>query len=296
MKAAARSTPTILKRILFATDYSDAAKRAQSYATSLAHRFGAKLLVVHAKEPPNYALPPESWRSADDIDARELQELQKSLHKSFPDLKSEFHVGEGSAWQVVEAILKNDNVDLIVLGTRGRTGFAKLVMGSQAEKILRRSLCPVLTVGPHSREISGGKNELTEVLYATDFSPESQVAASYAISISLGLGAHLSLLHVVSEPKAGELVNPEEITSSSARLLKSLITRDAEFWREPRCLVETGVAAEKILEVAERIHASLIVLGVRKSVGIPGAATHLGTGVAHKVVSAATCPVLTVGH
>jgi nucleotide-binding universal stress UspA family protein len=296
MKAAARSTPTTLNTILFATDYSDSAKRAQSYATGLAHRFRARLFVVHAKEPPNYALPPESWRSADDVDARKMQELQKSLPRSFPNLKSEFHVGEGSAWEVVEAVLKNNNVDLIVLGTRGRTGFAKLMLGSQAEEILRRSSCPVLTVGPHSQEITGGEKELTEVLYATDFTPESQAAASYAISIALGLGAHLTLLHVVSEPKTGELVNPEEILSSSARLLKSLIPGDAEFWREPRCLVEIGVTAERILEVAESIHASLIVLGVRKSTGIPGAATHLGTGVAHKVVSAATCPVLTVRH
>jgi nucleotide-binding universal stress UspA family protein len=296
MKAAARTTSTILKRIIFATDYSDSARRAQSYATGLAHRFGAELFVVHAKEPPNYALPPESWRSADDIDARELQELQKSLKKSFPNLKSEFHVGEGSAWQVVEAVLKNDNVDLIVLGTRGRTGVAKLLLGSQAEEILRRSSCPVLTVGPHSQEISGGEKELTEVLYATDFSPQSQMAASYAISIALGLRAHLSLLHVAPEPKAAELLNRGEIISASARLLKSLIPRDAEFWCEPRCSVEMGVAADRILEVAERIHASLIVLGVRKSIGIPSVATRLGAGVTHKVVSAGPCPVLTVRH
>jgi nucleotide-binding universal stress UspA family protein len=296
MKAAARSTPTILKTVLFATDYSDSAKRAQSYATGLARRFGATLFVVHAKEPPNYALPPESWRSSDDDDAREMRELQQSLHRSFPNLKSEFHVGEGSAWQVVEAVLKNNSVDLIVLGTRGRTGFAKLVLGSQAEEILRRSLCPVLTVGPHSKEISGVEKELTEILYATDFSPESQVAASYAISIALGLGAHLSLLHVVSEPKPEESADPGEIISASQRLLKSLLPRDAEFWCEPKCLVELGAVPERILEVAERIRASLIVLGVRKSIGIPGAAAHLGTGVAHKVVSAANCPVLTVRH
>jgi nucleotide-binding universal stress UspA family protein len=170
------------------------------------------------------------------------------------------------------------------------------MLGSQAEEILRRSLCPVLTVGPHSQEITGGEKELTEIMYATDFTPESQAAAPYAISIALALGAHLSLLHVVEEPRVGELVNPEEIIPSSVRLLGTLIPEGAEFWREPRCLVETGVASEKILEVAERIPASLIVLGVRKPTGVAGAVTHLGAGMAHKVIASATCPVLTVRH
>jgi nucleotide-binding universal stress UspA family protein len=294
MKTAEQKTPVTLKTILFATDFSDAAKRAQSYATSLAKRFGAKLVVVHAKEPPNYRLRPENWRSVDDADVLKMKELQKALPKSFPGLESEFCLGEGSAWQVVELALEKNEVDLIVLGTRGLTGVGKLLLGSQAEEILRRASCPVLTVGPHSQEISGSEKELREVLYATDFSPESQAAVPHAVSIALALQAHLSLLHVVEEPKVGELVYPTEVMSSSERLLQSLIPEDAKVWREPRCFVERGVASEKILEVAKRIHASLIVLGVRKPTGIPAAATHLGIGMAHKVVAAATCPVLTV--
>jgi nucleotide-binding universal stress UspA family protein len=294
MKTATRIAPTTLKTILFATDFSDSAKKAQSYATTLANRFRAKLLVVHAKEPPNYALPPDSWRSTDEADSRKMQELRESLPRSFPGLKSEFHMGEGNAWEVVEAVRGQFDVDLVVLGTRGRTGIAKLVLGSQAEGIVRRSKGPVLTVGPHSQTVTGGEKELTEVLYATDFTPESQAAAPYAISIALALGAHLSLLHVVEEPKTGELAHPAEIVSSSSRLLKSLIPEDTEFWREPAFLVETGKADEKILEVAERIHANMIVLGVRNPAAVPGSATHLCNSVAHKMIAAATCPVLTV--
>ena len=296
MKSAAVNTPATVKTILFATDFSDAAERAQSYATGLANRFRAKLIVVHAKQPPNYALPPESWRSADAADALKMQELRKLLLKSMPGLASEFCVGEGTTWQVVESALEKNTVDLIVVGTRGRTGAVKLLLGSQAEAILRRVSCPVLTVGPHAQTITGGEKELQEVLYATDFSPESQAAAPYAISITLALQAHLSLLHVVEEPKVGELVHPADVMFSSEPLLRSLISEDAKFWREPRYLVERGVAAEKILEVAAHIPASFIVLGVRKPAGVPGAATHLGIGMAHKVVAAARCPVLTVRH
>jgi nucleotide-binding universal stress UspA family protein len=295
MRAAnALDTCITVKTILFATDLSDASNGAQSYATALANRFRAKLLVVHAREPRDYNLPPESWERRNAVDARKIQELRKSLVNSLPGLRSEFCEGEGSAWQVVEAALKQNRVDLIVLGTRGRTGVGKLLLGSQAEEIFRHTSCPVLTVGPHAKCITTGEKELREVLYATDFSPASQAAAPYAVSIALGLEAHLNLLHVIEEPKVGDLVYPTELISSSERLLASLIPEDAGFWRDPRFFVERGAASEEILEVAERIPASLIVLGVRKPTGIPGAATHLGTGLAHKIVAAATCPVLTV--
>lgn len=296
MKAAEQSTSVTLKTILFATDFSESAKKALSYATGLSNRFRAKVFVVHAKEPPNYALPPESWKRADDADALHMRELRQLLPKLMPGLECEFCVGEGTTWQIVESALEKTKADLIVLGTRGRTGAAKLLLGSQAETILRRASCPVLTVGPHSKTITGGEKELQEVLYATDFSPESQAAAPYAISITLSLQAHLNLLHVVEEQKVGELVHPTDVMSSSEPLLRSLVPKDAKFWSEPRCFVETGVAAEKILEVAEHIPASLIVLGVRKPVGVPGAATHLGIALAHKIIAAAKCPVLTVRH
>lgn len=295
MKAAtASAAAAAVKTILFPTDFSDASRRAQSYATAMANRFRAKLLILHARDPRDYNLPPETWQRAEHADANKMQELQRSIANAFPVLKSELCVGEGTAWQIVESALAKHKVDMIVLGTRGRTGLGKLLLGSHAEEIFRRAACPVLTVGPHAQDIKGTEKELREVLYATDFSPESQAAAPYAVSIALALEAHLNLLHVVEEPKVGELVSATEVVPSSERLLRALIPEDAQFWRDPRYFVERGVASEKILEVAERIPASLIVLGVRKGTGVPGAATHLGIGLAHKVVAAAACPVLTV--
>jgi len=294
MKAAVAGPAVAIKAILFATDFSHAAKGAQSYATGLANRFRARLVVVHANEPPNYGLRPENWRAANEASADQMKDLCETLTTNFPGFESEFCVGEGNAWQVVESVLTKNKIDLIVLGTHGRTGVAKLLLGSQAEEIFRHAPCPVLTVGPNSLQMTGRENELSEVLYAADFSPESQAAAPYAVGMALSLQAHLNLLHVVEEPKTGDLVQPEEVVASSERLLRSLIPDDAKFWREPRCLAERGTAAETILKVAEQVHAGLIVLGVRKPAGVPGAAAHLGFGVAHKVVSEAACPVLTV--
>ena len=283
-----------VKTILFATDFSEAAGRAQGYATGLATRFGAKLVVVHAKEPPNYALPPETWRSTDDATSRHMEELKKSILNSVQGINAEFCTGEGTTWQVLDSVSAKQRIDLVVAGTRGRTGVGKVLLGSQAEEILRRSQCPVLTVGPHSELMKDGNNTLAEVLYATDFSPESQAAAPYAVSFALALQAHLTLLHIIEHRKAGELVYSDELVSSSKRLLESLVPEGTKFWREPQYLVEHGPAAERILEIAKRTYAGLIVLGVRKPMGIPGASSHLPAGVAHKVVVGAECPVLTV--
>jgi len=86
----------------------------------------------------------------------------------------------------------------------------------------------------------------------------------------------------------------EEVITSTERMLRGLVPENAKFWREPRCFAERGAPAGTILKIAEHVKAGLIVLGVRKPTGVPGAATHIAGGVAHKVVSVALCPVLTV--
>jgi nucleotide-binding universal stress UspA family protein len=105
--------------------------------------------------------------------------------------------------------------------------------------------------------------------------------------------AHLTLLHVIEHPKSGELVRPHELEAAALDRLRAFVSRDAELWCEPRAIVREGVPAEKILEVAEKEQADLIVLGVRYTKSIM-LATHFRVTLAHHVISHATCPVLTV--
>jgi nucleotide-binding universal stress UspA family protein len=119
-------------------------------------------------------------------------------------------------------------------------------------------------------------------------------AAPFAISLAQEYQARLTLLHVIDDAKAGEFVAPTDLVPASERLLRNLVPPDAELWCEPKCVVERGDSAEKILDVAGRTTADLIVLGVRKPGGVAGAATHLPIATAHKIVSHARCPVLTV--
>lgn len=284
-----------VKNILFLTDFSPAANAAIPYAAEFAKRFDAKLYALHVATPAvNPMTDPSTWAVAEKAAEAEAERQEDALLASFQGMQPEVLIEEGGFWQVLQSTLEKQNIDLIVLGTRGRSGVKKFVLGSAAEEIFRRAPCAVLTVGPFSREELPRNDKISEILYATDFSPESAVAASYAVSLAQEFQAHLTLLHVIAEAKPGELLHTEELVNSSTRLLRSLVPAGAEFWCEPRFTVEQGSVAEKILDVAARRRADLIVLGVRRPERFLGAATHLPTATAHKVVSRAHCPVLTV--
>lgn len=283
----------VLKDIVFATDFSPAAANALSYAGDLAQRFHASLHVVNAVEPANYSLPPETWHVADEARELETKKLRAFLQNSFPTVESEVQIWEGTVSQVLTSAIDRDAADLVVLGTHGRTGVGKLLLGSSAEEILRNAPCPVLTIGPHTEPDQ--HRPLNDILYATDFSPASLSGARYAISLAREYGAKLTLLHVVEGRKTDELVHESDLIESSKRLLRNLVPQGT-LSQEPQCEVKLGAPAEKILEVAQQMHAELIVLGARRASGVPGAASHLPIATVHKVIAHAPCPVLTVRH
>jgi nucleotide-binding universal stress UspA family protein len=284
-----------LKNVLFLTDFSTAAGAAIPYAAVVAKRFGAKLYALHVQTPAvNPMTEPATWAALEKSAEAETKKQRETLLMSFPGMQPEVIIEEGSLWSILKSVVEGNKIDLIVLGTRGRSGAGKFFLGSIAEEIFRQAPCAVLTVGPfaHAEPPRGGA--FTEILYATDFNPESVAAASYAVSLAQEFQAHLTLVHVIGDAKAGELVHPEELVTSSTRLLRNIVAPEAELWCEPRFVVEKGPAAEKILEVANQRKSDLIVLGVHRPSGFPGAATHLPMAIAHKIVSHAPCPVLTV--
>jgi nucleotide-binding universal stress UspA family protein len=283
-----------LNNIIFATDFSRAAEAALPFAARIAKSFGAKLFAVHAKTPENYALPPtEVWPAAiAQLDEKKV-ELRRNLYNRFPGVESEVLIGEGSVCGVVEAMADEKKADLIVVGTSGRRGIGKFVLGSVAEEILRRGKCPVLTVGPYSETEPLEEVKFKKIVYATNFGEASAVAASYAVAFAQEYQAHLTLLHVIEHPKAGELVRPHELEAVAISHLRGLVPQDAELWCEPKAIVVHGSPAERILETAEKEKADLIVMGVREAKGVMRA-THLPAAVLHQVVSQATCPVLTL--
>jgi nucleotide-binding universal stress UspA family protein len=236
--------------------------------------------------------------------AEEQSKLEaQQLHEMLAVVPHEVSVCEGEVWPLISDMVAKQKIDLIVIGTSGRTGITRALLGSVAEEIFRRASCPVLTVGPQvSRDVER-RLEMKEILYATDFSPESLAALPYAVSLAQEHQARLTLLHVVGESKTylhlygasrGELMHEEQYADSIRRQLRELMPPEAEPWCEPKYMVQHGPEADKIMEAATALGADLIVLGVRGAEGGMAAATHLARPIAHRVVTQARCPVLTV--
>ena len=295
-----------LKNILFATDFSEASEAALPYAAALSDRYTSQLHIVHVMSPAGYVVPfelagavtIESMHQAALADAQERMDTIASHVKTIPH---QTYVRAGELWDSLSDIIKKRDIDLLVLGTHGRTGIEKLVLGSKAEAILRQAQCPVLTVGP---KISGRARlttvesetapdiALRQIVYATDFSPESLAAAPFATSLAEEFQAKLTLLHVLGKYTETEQ-RPRTIDLALQRL-ERLVPEEAGFWCSPRPAVRLGPPADCILQEALDCRADLIVLGVRAAAGHLGAATHLPWATAHKVITQAHCPVLTI--
>lgn len=292
MKTATVRTQAKFRNILFATDFSDAAAHAIPYVRSIAEVFAANLVALYVRPPVvGPTTPPGTW--ANDIEAVKAadEKDRDELRSIFAGIPTEVLIEEGDVQACLTDAIDKNSTDLVVIGTRGRDGLGKLLLGSVAEEIYRTVCCPVLTVGPHSHEPTG---ELHQVLYATDLNPASQGAAAYAISLAEEFQSRLILLHVCPERNPEDLVSPVNVNAALYELLYELIPVDAAVRCKPEYLLECGDPSQKILELAQFREADLIVLGARPKKGI--AAVHLPGATAHKVVSQAECPVLTVRH
>lgn len=135
---------TTPQKILVPTDFSTCGDAAVEYAGSLAANWQARLVIVHVQEHP-LAYAGEYFYGPIDPDTTAIETMLREV-KPTGDIPCEYHLLDGNPADAVVDCAKNENVDLIVLGTHGRTGLSRLVMGSVAEKIVRNAHCPVLTV------------------------------------------------------------------------------------------------------------------------------------------------------
>jgi nucleotide-binding universal stress UspA family protein len=277
-----------VKNILFATDFSSCSQAAVPYARAIAERYGATVHMVHVLTPePTIELPLDRFPDLDaDLDAARSSMKTLLACKPFGKAAYTATVERGRLWDVLATFVEAKSIDLMVLGTHGRRGLKKMVLGSVAEEVFRLASCPVLTVGPEAMLEGAADARFKTILFATDFYSGSQHALSYAVATARDNGSHLILLHAVSDSmeipdlaRAGERV--AELISVESR---------QEF--KPEIIVGTGSAAETILKVAKNKQADLIVMGARHA-GVASLAAHLPWATASKVVCAARCPTLT---
>lgn len=294
------------KNILVATDFSDASKHALQCAAAVTDANDAKLFVLHAVPPlPHLPVPLDPLPASVDP---EIFEAKNNFHKVVATgplgrVHHEEILERGPVPEVVLEAVRKEKIDLLVLGTRGRTGLTKLVLGSVAEELFRRAPCPVLTVGPSAGET---RHQIRRVLFATDFGPSSLQALPYAIDFANRIGGELILLHLVS-PMPVEYVGPfwypgtdvieREETSRRKGLeqLRGLLPSNAGLKCRVEHMVEFHFPPEGIIRVATERDVDMIVMGVRESgANAPRLAAHMPWATAHEVVCHAACPVLTV--
>jgi nucleotide-binding universal stress UspA family protein len=131
------------KKVLFPTDFSRASDAALPFATSLAKDSNAQLLIVHVQEPP-LAYGGELYYGAPEPNTDELIKLLHDVKPVDPSVLVEYRLLTGHPIDAVVRLAEDEGVDLIVLGSHGRTGVSRVLMGSVAEEIVRKAPCPVL--------------------------------------------------------------------------------------------------------------------------------------------------------
>jgi nucleotide-binding universal stress UspA family protein len=281
-----------LDKILFATDFSPAAERAGLYAKALARRYGAKVQIVHVVDFSAACQIPDAGAWIDrfrQVGGSELEKVRPQFASGGTKVETTLSEGMDPALEILQ-LAKRESSDLLVIGTRGRNGLARLVFGSVAEQLIHRATCPVLTAGAEVRppEPTGS---FQRIVYATDFSSAATKAAPFAFSFAQENGAHVYLCHVLPEAGNHHPVDDQELTVKYTAALRHMIPEITREWCEPECVVEHGYAADGILLLSDRVKADLIVLGARSF-------SHwfdsVKPGIAYEVIGAATCPVLTV--
>ncbi|HUO33735.1 MAG TPA: universal stress protein [Candidatus Acidoferrum sp.] len=295
MEFAGPSARVQLKNILLLTDFSEPSSVALRYAIAIAREYVATVHALHVLIPASLANARTSLSSLA-AEAREevaQVEMQRVASALFGVAHETSIVTDVAIWPGVRRTTEDCHADLIVLGTRGRTGKQKMLLGSVAEEILRLSSVPVFTTGARSRQQVHNAARFHRVFFAADFSPESNSAFPHALSFARESGAHIILLHVI---RRQEEATPGPCLSVAGALhqLHELLPPGAESWCRPELLVEYGEPADCILRVAADRHADLIVLGVRDAGGRLSSATQSESKTAHKVVVQSHVPVLTV--
>ncbi|HYL67694.1 MAG TPA: universal stress protein [Candidatus Limnocylindria bacterium] len=283
-----------LARILVATDFSPASDRALEFGISLARRYNSQIYLTHVITLDAYPMvAPELATESEAKQRREAEGHFEEIEKSgrLFGLRRETVLAEGSLWPTIEDLVKKYEIELVIVGTHGASGLEKVVIGSNAEQIFRQARIPVLTVGPAVKSEAPYEVEFRNILFATDFGPGAEREAAFAFSLAQEHRARLTLLNVA--PYAEDYSEQAVARKREAvtKQLRELLPTVPEFYCSPEYVMVIGDPVEEILRWSKLTHADLIVMGAKSRKGLAG---HIPHTKAQRIITAATCPVLTV--
>ncbi len=291
-----------IRSILFPTDFSPCAERAYTHAVYLARRLGARLhvlsVVYHeedlATNPMSFLplgndelalqLGLESYRRASTSDEDSLDVVNVQLQSN-------------SAWRSILDYVSDNDIDLVVMGTHGRHGLDRLLLGSVAEQVVRRAPCPVLTVRQEHPVVRRSGAPPT-IVVPIDFSPFCRPTLQYALDLARLYEAELDLVHVVEQVNLPNVygIDPipmvaSDLQTRSREALEALAGEVLPEDQAVRCTVLVGHAGYDIAEFASEQDADMIVIATH---GLTGLKRLLMGSVTEQVLRTATCPVFTV--
>jgi nucleotide-binding universal stress UspA family protein len=292
-----------IQRVVYATDLSTISEPAWDEAKQLGHLFGAEILLLHVVPPP-VILPSEGYfppQLFEELTQSARRESEKGLDRLLGSVagsgvKVRVRLERGPVAQRILEVAAEEAADLLVVGTHGRTGLERALLGSVADRLVRQATCPVLTVRPTVGSMPRGA--LRRICYATDFSPTARAAWPWVVAIAGAANAEVDLVHVTFEPVPDRHLSAEALgqmahafreqgrTEAERFLERSTLRRERVQVRLPQ-----GDPGEQIVHRAREQAADLIVMGTH---GWSGLVRWMLGSVAYRVIQTAPCPVLTI--
>lgn len=288
---------SLFSKIVVAYDFSPDADRTLQQAVVLAHRFQSKVFIVHVLEKNPDDPIWEILKLPLDLEMKIQDRILAKLREFFPrerlPLDYEIAVAEGDVPLVLTDYSREKGADLLMVGTRGRTGLAHALLGDNTERIAARANFPVCICRP---PVSEG---LGEILAPLDFSEGNRAAVEQADALAVGFEASLTLMHVATMPSLAVLfgdADPLAIGKAKEALLEkgeSSLKLWLEKLKAPEAdrIVGEGVASEEIVKTAKARKVDLIVMATHGH-GM-GRRPHLGKLSTH-LVRHAPCSVLII--
>ena len=292
------------RSILIATDFSEASEKALRYSLALARFYESKLCLAHVVSSLGLTMAgPDAIAACEEAVSREAAELEDSLMQTgaLTGIQHKFTVRHGELWPELREIIREESADLLVVGTHGRHGIAKLFFGSIAQQIFRQADCPVLTFGPRGdgHPWFGTSSTHPTFLFATAFGPASLHGLPQAIAAANQFGAQLAFLSIMpAAPSSTDKALTDWQEDARTRTLQRLaeLAEDTGLDTRPQLYTEFESGrpvSERIFETAGKLRADLIIMGLHDS-AYTGAISHLDLASTYDVVCQASSPVLTV--
>ena len=294
-----------IKTIVCTTDFSDFSNRAVPFGVALAKEFGAKLYLCHVIDLSSVAMYGEGFSDPLMLESK----ITDYAHKHLQDLIGDTDIAWESLTSVghtadeIAAIAKEKGADLVVSATHGRSGLKRLILGSVTERLMRTLPCPMYIVRSLERELEApvmAEMKLKKILVGCDFSPDSDLAVQYGLSLAQEFQSELYLAHVL-EPtvykdmltQTAGVADPgrEGLREKLTQKLEGMVSEDAKQWCVPETLLLAGHPSDELTKYAVVNEMDLIVLGVR---GHSIMESLLVGSTTDRVVRQAPCPVLSV--